>query len=85
MKLEEAYSVLEVQVGAQEDEVKKAYRRLALLHHPDKNQGDEGAKQRFQRVSAAFKRITTAENDSSEDDDGYDDEGYMPEEELFQV
>lgn len=38
--LEKYYKILEIEVGASKDKIKKAYRRLAHLHHPDKG-GDE--------------------------------------------
>ena len=64
------------QEDATEDEIKKAYRTLAMLHHPDKNPGsEEAAKVQFQKVSAAFQRLKVAEGESSgsgEEDDSFD-------------
>lgn len=40
--------------GASADEIRKAFRKLAKKHHPDKNPGDAAAEERFKRVSAAF-------------------------------
>lgn len=49
------YEVLGVEESATADEIKKAYRRLALVHHPDKNADDvEGATQRFAQIQAAY-------------------------------
>lgn len=48
------YKVLGVSVAASSVEIKKAYRTLALRHHPDKNQGDRVAEERFKRVSEAY-------------------------------
>ena len=45
------YEVLEVDPQAQTQEIKSAYRRLALRYHPDKNQGEQSAKELFQEVS----------------------------------
>jgi molecular chaperone DnaJ len=45
------YDVLEVDRGCTAEELKRAYRRLALLHHPDKNPADPG---RFTRINAAY-------------------------------
>jgi len=48
------YSVLGVKEGASEAEIKKAYRKLALKFHPDKNPGDKKAEERFKEISEAY-------------------------------
>ena len=48
------YEILGVARDADQDAIKKAYRRLALEHHPDRNQGDKASEEKFKRVSAAF-------------------------------
>ena len=47
------YSVLGVSASATQDEIKKAYRKLAKKHHPDKNQSDPKAAERFKEISEA--------------------------------
>lgn len=61
MNLHEAYSVLGLQQGASEEEVKKAYRSLAFQNHPDRNQGNQEAEERFKNISAAYQTITNPE------------------------
>jgi len=52
------YMLLEVQIDATEIDVRRAYRKLALRHHPDKNPSDaQGAKQRFAEVAVAYEAI----------------------------
>ena len=49
------YEVLGVGREASESDIKKAYRRLAMEYHPDRNPGDKGAEERFKEASNAYK------------------------------
>ena len=48
------YSELGVPRSAEADEIKRAYRKLAQAHHPDRNAGNTEAEERFKRISAAY-------------------------------
>lgn len=48
------YKILEIGKGANEEEIKQAYRRLALRYHPDRNPGDPRAEERFKEISEAY-------------------------------
>jgi DnaJ-class molecular chaperone len=54
------YEVLGVAKSATEDEIRKAYRKLAKRHHPDLNQGDAEAERRFKEVNAANDLLSDA-------------------------
>ncbi len=47
------YKVLGVGKNASEEEIKKAYRKLARQYHPDRNAGDKKAEERFKEISQA--------------------------------
>jgi molecular chaperone DnaJ len=48
------YKILGVNKTATADDLKKAYRKLAMQYHPDKNPGDKGAEQKFREISEAY-------------------------------
>ena len=62
--MNDPYQVLGVSRDASDEEVKKAYRRLAKKYHPDLNPGDEEAARRMQEVNAAYEQITSPEKSS---------------------
>ena len=52
------YKILNIDEKATEDEIKKAYRRMSMLHHPDKNGNTEESKQAFQELNNAYATLS---------------------------
>ncbi len=48
------YVILEVERTASDDEIKKSYRKLAMVNHPDRNNGSKAAEERFKEISEAY-------------------------------
>ena len=48
------YEVLGLAKGATDEEIKKAYRKLAVKYHPDKNPGDKAAEEKFKELGEAY-------------------------------
>ncbi len=61
MNYKDYYKILGINKKASQDEIKKAYRKLALKYHPDKNSGDKHAEERFKEISEAYKVLGDAE------------------------
>jgi DnaJ family protein A protein 2 len=51
------YSALELPETATADEIKKAYRRLSMVHHPDKNKNNPASTEQFQKISEAYETL----------------------------
>ncbi|MCP4264548.1 MAG: DnaJ domain-containing protein, partial [Candidatus Brocadiaceae bacterium] len=54
MKKEDYYNVLGVSRNAGQDEIKRSYRKMALKYHPDKNQGNKEAEEKFKMAAEAY-------------------------------
>ena len=66
------YEVLGVDRAASEDEIKKAYRKLAVKYHPDKNPGDKEAEEKFKEISGAFEVLKDRDKRRKYDQFGHD-------------
>lgn len=55
------YEVLEINQSADVEEIKKAYRKLAIKHHPDRNPGDKGAEDKFKEAAEAYQVLSDPE------------------------
>ncbi len=65
------YEVLGVAKSASEDEVKKAYRKLAMKYHPDRNPDDPSAEDKFKEASAAYEVLSDAQKRAAYDRMGH--------------
>ncbi len=65
------YDLLGVSRNASEDDIKKAYRKQALQHHPDRNPGDKQAEEKFKEVSEAYSVLSDAQKRAQYDQFGH--------------
>ncbi|MCQ2082939.1 MAG: molecular chaperone DnaJ [Bacteroidaceae bacterium] len=66
------YEVLEVSKSASADEIKKAYRKLAIKYHPDKNPGDKEAEEKFKEAAEAYGVLSDPDKRAKYDQFGFD-------------
>jgi molecular chaperone DnaJ len=69
---EDYYEILGLQKGASQDDIKKAYRKLAMKYHPDRNQDDEDAKNTFQSINEAHQVLSDPDTRRLYDKYGHD-------------
>ena len=63
--IQDPYQVLGVSPDASDEEIKRAYRRLAKEYHPDRNPGDAAAAKKMQEINAAYEQIKNPEKAQS--------------------
>ena len=54
----EYYSILEIEKTATTEEIKKAYRKLAMKYHPDRNKGDKDSEEKFKKINEAYQVLS---------------------------
>ena len=70
MDYKDYYKILGIKKDASADDIKKAYRKLAVKYHPDKNQGDKAAEEKFKEANEANEVLGNAERRKKYDDLG---------------
>lgn len=71
MSNKDFYEILGVARSASDDEIKKAYRKLAMKYHPDRNQGDAAAEEKFKEVQKAYDILSDKQKRASYDQFGH--------------
>jgi len=71
MSKRDYYEVLGVNKSAKKEEIKKAYRKLALKFHPDKNKGDKAAEEKFKEASEAYHVLSDEKRKANYDQFGH--------------
>src|SRR6516162_4106335 len=71
MSKRDYYEVLGLEKGVSEEEIKKAYRKLAVKYHPDKNPGDKSAEEKFKELGEAYEVLNDTQKRAVYDQYGY--------------
>ena len=65
------YDALGLKKGASEEEIKKAFRKMAMKYHPDRNPGDKTAEEKFKEVNEAYSVLSDPDKKSKYDRFGF--------------
>ncbi|RAJ75029.1 curved DNA-binding protein [Chitinophaga dinghuensis] len=84
MDVKDYYKILGVEKSSTAEQIKKAYRKLAVKYHPDKNQGDKSAEDKFKEINEAYEVLSDPEKRKKYDQFGenykyYEQHGGRPE------
>jgi molecular chaperone DnaJ len=71
MSKRDYYETLGVSKGADSEELKKAYRKLAMQYHPDRNQGDKEAEKKFKEINEAYEILKDGDKRAAYDRMGH--------------
>ena len=71
MSKRDYYEILEIQKNASADEIKKAYRKMAIKFHPDKNPGNKSAEEKFKEAAEAYEILSNADKKHRYDQYGH--------------
>src|SRR5438105_12436733 len=71
MSKKDFYEILGVSKTASQDKVKKAYRKVAMQHHPDRNPGDKSAEEKFKEAAEAYEIVNDPDEKAQYDRFGH--------------
>src|ERR1700754_2252027 len=71
MSKKDFYEILGVSKTASQDEIKKAYRKVAMQHHPDRNPGDKASEEKFKEAAEAYEILSDTDKRAQYDGVGH--------------